>query len=62
MKKQRKLLNRKEQNRICINARSCAECPLSINIIGSGNQCYAYVNKVQEIIKKYWNEEIEVDE
>ena len=61
MKKLRKLLTTEEKDRICMKTFKCEDCPLSMNLVGNFNSCYTMVEHMEELIKTYWNTEIEVD-
>ena len=66
MKIQRKLLTDEQKKTICekhtkdSDEKSCLDsCPLILNIFGI-EWCYKDVDGIEQAIKDYWNEEIEV--
>ena len=65
MKIQRKLLTSEQKQKICSKTdgmltSGCLECPLGIEIFGL-IFCWKDINELQQRLKEYWDEEVEVD-
>ena len=61
MKKQLKLLTDNEKHAICNKYMDrVKECPLSLQI-GKELFCFKDIDYLEEKIKEYWNQEIDVD-
>ena len=62
MKTQRKLLTDEQKKVICEKyALDCYKCPLTFKLHGI-SYCHFTVRNIEQAIKDYWNEEIEVQD
>lgn len=57
---QRKLLTKEQKMKLCGNRRTCDGCPMVYEFNGIYYSCNQ-VKSTEQRIKKYWNEEVEVD-
>lgn len=61
MKTQRKLLTDEQKKAICEKyALDCYKCPLAFEFHGI-SYCHFTVRNIEQAIKNYWNEEIEIE-
>lgn len=59
MKTQRKLLTDEQKKKICKEHKICFNCPMLLSILDN-KCCYDVVNRLEQEIKNYWDEEIDL--